>query len=78
MYALLGVILLAYGITFDSKVMQILGTVFSFTVWIWEFFLHEEESRKWKRYMENGDKALNIHRDAEGNVTNNPFDMGGI
>lgn len=76
MYALLGVIFLVYGITLDSKVMQIVGTVFTFTVWLWEFFLREEESRKWKRDMEKGDEALNVRRDAEGNVVNNPFDMG--
>lgn len=76
MYALLGVIFLAYGITLENKVMQIVGTLFTFTVWLWEFFLREEESRKWKRDMENGDEALNVRRDAEGNVVNNPFDMG--
>ena len=78
MYALLGVIFLAYGITLDSKVMQIVGTVFTFTVWLWEFFLREEETRKWKRDMERRDEALNVRLDEEGNVVNNPFNFGNI
>lgn len=78
MYMLLGLVFLAYGITFNSVVMQILGSVFSFTVWLWEFFLHEKESRELRRRIDEGDRAVNIQRDVEGHVINNPFDMGGF
>lgn len=79
LYMLLGLIASAYGITFDNKTLQIVGLLFVFTVWIWEYFLHDNDSKRLNQILHNikeSDNALNIQRDNSGRVTNNPFDMG--
>lgn len=76
---LLGLIASAYGITFDNKTLQIVGLLFVFTVWIWEYFLHDNDSKRLNQILHNikeSDNALNIQRDNSGRVTNNPFDFG--
>lgn len=76
---LLGIIASAYGITFENKTLQIVGVLFVFGVWFWEFWLHEKESNRLRQIEHNNeetDNALNIQRDNSGKVTNNPFDMG--
>ncbi len=75
----LSLIVLSCGITYEIIILQILGALLSFSVWLWEFFLHDRDEKRLSQMEHNNeetDNALNIQRDEVGRVTNNPFDMG--
>lgn len=75
----MGISSVCAGYYLNSIVLQIAGSSLGYILYLWDHRQHRNDKKTitdLKARIDAGDEAMNIERDAAGNVTNNPYNQG--
>ena len=79
LFAAIGILSVCAGYYLNCIPFQILGSALGYILYLWDHWQHRNDKKTitdLKARIDAGDEAMNIERDAAGNVTNNPYDQG--
>lgn len=79
LFAAIGILSVCAGYYCDNISLQFVGSALGYILYLWDNWQHRNDEKTiadLRARIDAGDEALNIERDADGNVTNNPYEQG--